>query len=299
MNIVLNRQAGVAVKEQLITQIEMQILGGELAAGQKLPSVRALARRIRLHPNTISAAYGELEAAGRVRLKRGSGVYVEERGIERLEEAKGLDEMVRLALHKAFRAGNSGGEIRSAVERWLAVNPPQRIVVVEPDPALAELIAAELRATSNATVCAVEPDEVKRNPDVLSGALVLCLPYHVETVRRHAPNAAIEEVNLTIPELALEQIAALSPGSIVLFVSGTPTVLRFASVLLRSLRGDDVVTEVRELAAVSSWQRLVRVADLVITDVLARPAVRSAGPRRLLEVRLTKPTTADRTHGAN
>ena len=134
MNIVLNRQAGVAVKEQLITQIEMQILGGELAAGQKLPSVRALAVASGFTPTRSPRPTASLEAAGRVRLKRGSGVYVEERGIERLEEAKGLDEMVRLALHKAFRAGTRVARSGQPSSVGWAVNPPQRIVVVEPDP---------------------------------------------------------------------------------------------------------------------------------------------------------------------
>ena len=42
------------------------------------------------------------------------------RGSSALPEAKGLDEMIRLALHAAFRKGFSGSDIRSAVERWLA-----------------------------------------------------------------------------------------------------------------------------------------------------------------------------------
>ena len=298
MDIVLNRRGGVAVKDQLIAQIEMKILGGELAAGQKLPSVRALARRLKLHANTISAAYGELETAGRLRLKRGSGVYVEERGIDRLEEAQGLDEMIRLALHKAFGAGYSGPQIRAAVERWLAANPPVNIIVVDPALDLAEILAAELRTFSNATVQAVEPDNIAKDGDLLSGSLVLCLPYHIEAVRRQVPSAAIEEINLEIPSEVQHQVSELEAGSIVLLVSAAPTVLRFASVLLRSMRGDELVIEVRDLAATRQWQRLVRAADLVMVDVTAAETVRRARPKHLLEIRLLKPATIERMREA-
>ena len=45
MDIFVNRRGGVPVRDQLVTQLELKILGGELAQGQRLPSVRALARR--------------------------------------------------------------------------------------------------------------------------------------------------------------------------------------------------------------------------------------------------------------
>ena len=98
MDIVLNRRGGVPVRDQLVTQLELKILGGELAQGQRLPSVRALARRLKVHHNTVSAAYQDLEAAGHVELQRGSGVFVRGGGPRILTEARGLDEMIRLAL---------------------------------------------------------------------------------------------------------------------------------------------------------------------------------------------------------
>ena len=80
MELILSRRTGIPVRDQLIVQLELRILDGTLAPGQKLPSVRALARRLKIHANTVSAAYRALEASGRVRLRRGSGVYVVERG---------------------------------------------------------------------------------------------------------------------------------------------------------------------------------------------------------------------------
>ena len=115
MDIVLNRRGGVPVREQIATQLQLKILGGELAHGQRLPSVRALARRLRVHHNTVSAAYQDLQAAGHVQLKRGSGVFVRRAGPTELPEARGLDEMIRLALRSALTLGHTGTEIRAAV----------------------------------------------------------------------------------------------------------------------------------------------------------------------------------------
>src|SRR4029450_282493 len=115
MEFVLNRRGGVPMRDQIVTQLELKILGGQLAHGSRLPSVRALARRLRVHHNTVSAAYQDLQEAGHVGLKRGPGVFVRRAGPSSLMEARGLDEMIRMALHVAFRKGFTGVEIRTAV----------------------------------------------------------------------------------------------------------------------------------------------------------------------------------------
>jgi hypothetical protein len=63
-------------------------------------------------------------------------------------------------------------------------------------------------------------------------------------------------------------------------------VLPFASVYLRSLRGDEVLAETRLLSATREWKRLIKAADLVLADALSLEAVRKAAPRRLREVRV-------------
>src|SRR3954467_303418 len=72
----LARNSEVPIREQLVTQITLGILSGDLPAGHKLPSTRELARRFRVHANTVSAAYRQLEDEGLLESRRGSGVYV-------------------------------------------------------------------------------------------------------------------------------------------------------------------------------------------------------------------------------
>jgi GntR family transcriptional regulator len=71
-------RSAVSIREQLVTQIVLGILSDDLAPGQRLPSTRELARRFRLHPNTVSAGYRQLEREQWVELRHGSGVYVRE-----------------------------------------------------------------------------------------------------------------------------------------------------------------------------------------------------------------------------
>ena len=298
LDIVLNRRGGVLIRDQLVTQLELKILDGTLAHGQKLPSVRALARRLKVHHNTVSAAYQDLEQAGHVDLRRGSGVFVRHAGATALPEARGLDEMIRLALHAAFRKGFSGIEIRAAVERWLAAAPPDRVVVVDPSPQMGELLVHELREVLGIPASSCTLDDVAHEPTRLAGALTLVLPYHVAAVCALVPGVAVEVVTLEVAEADRRAVAELAAGSIVLFLSHSPTVLPFAAVFLKSLRGDEILVETRLVSAPREWRRLIRAADLVLTDALSTESARRAGARRVREVRVVQPAALERLRDA-
>src|SRR3954464_9291333 len=72
----LARNSEVPIREQLVTQVTLGILSGDLEPGRRLPSTRELARRFRVHANTVSAAYKQLEDEGLLESRHGSGVYV-------------------------------------------------------------------------------------------------------------------------------------------------------------------------------------------------------------------------------
>ncbi len=144
MDIVLNRKGGVSVRDQIKAQVELKILGGDFKAGQRLPSVRALARRLKVHANTVSAAYRLLEEAGHLELRTGSGVFVRSSGPGAPQDARALDEMIRLSLHMALER-YSGVEVRAAVLRWLQGAPPERLLAIDASREMGELLARELQ----------------------------------------------------------------------------------------------------------------------------------------------------------
>jgi DNA-binding transcriptional regulator YhcF (GntR family) len=298
MDIPLNRASGVPIRDQLVTHLELRILDGTLKPGQRLPSVRALARRLKVHPNTVSAAYQDMEAAGNVKLQRGSGVFVRDAGSWAPEDARGLDEMIRLALHLALRKGFGAAEIRRAVERWLAAAPPDRIVVVDAVPEMAALLAHELkqRLGVRASTCSLE--ELKREPERLAGALALALPFYVQALRRIAPGAGLRVLHMQLSAEDRQAILALPAGSIVLVVASSPALLPFAQVVFKGMRGDEILLETRLLSDAREWKRLVRAADLVIVDALSAAAVRRASPRKLREVRMIPDATLARLKDA-
>ena len=76
MNINLNPADGVPIYRQIVSQIKYLVASRLLARGEELPSIRALAQTLRVTPTTILHAYGELEAAGIVHKRRGSGTFV-------------------------------------------------------------------------------------------------------------------------------------------------------------------------------------------------------------------------------
>src|SRR5271154_4573830 len=65
----------VPIYRQLVIQVVLAILAGDLKPGERLPSTRELARRFALHPNTVSAGYRQLERDGWTEGRHGSGVY--------------------------------------------------------------------------------------------------------------------------------------------------------------------------------------------------------------------------------
>ncbi len=90
----LDAAGGVPFYRQIIQQIEHAIVARKLAPGDRLPTIRSLAIELKINPNTIAKAYGELEIRGLVVTQVGSGTYVSDRkpAMEELERANKLAE---------------------------------------------------------------------------------------------------------------------------------------------------------------------------------------------------------------
>lgn len=62
--------------EQILKQIRSSVAKGEIELGDKIPSVREMARALRINPNTVMRAYQELERDGLTEKRRGQGTYI-------------------------------------------------------------------------------------------------------------------------------------------------------------------------------------------------------------------------------
>lgn len=79
VDISINLADGVPIYRQIVNQIKYMIASGLLKPGEELPPIRTLALQLKVTPNTIVKAYSELEIAGIVHKRRGSGTFVSER----------------------------------------------------------------------------------------------------------------------------------------------------------------------------------------------------------------------------
>lgn len=103
--------------EQIATQVRLGVAAGEIAAGDSLPSVRQLARELRVNPATVVQAYRELEADGFVEIRHGSGTFVRDVPSFRKEEEMSAQakEIALDALQDAARAGVPATELLRAL----------------------------------------------------------------------------------------------------------------------------------------------------------------------------------------
>lgn len=101
MKIIIKNGSAVPIYEQIKNAIRDEILKGNLKAGEKLPSVRAMARELSISILTVKKAYDELEDEGFIESRQGLGTFVGKEDLNlRLEEKqKKLEESLLSAIN--------------------------------------------------------------------------------------------------------------------------------------------------------------------------------------------------------
>ena len=86
MKLIVSNISGVPIYEQIKQQVKSAILSGELQEEEALPSLRTLAKELKISVLTVTRAYNELEQEGFVKNMQGRGCYVLGRGSELIRE---------------------------------------------------------------------------------------------------------------------------------------------------------------------------------------------------------------------
>lgn len=86
MKLIISNVSGIPIYEQIKQQIRASILSGELHENEALPSLRTLAKDLKISVLTVTRAYTELEQEGYVKNIQGRGCFVMERGSELIKE---------------------------------------------------------------------------------------------------------------------------------------------------------------------------------------------------------------------
>lgn len=100
---------------QIVDEVRRAIVLGAVRPGEALPSVRQLASQLRVNPNTVQQAYGELERAGVLEMRRGQGTFLRHDSIAADEKRALAHSVAARALRDAFRHGLDVSELIGAL----------------------------------------------------------------------------------------------------------------------------------------------------------------------------------------
>lgn len=113
MTIIIDNKSGVPIYDQIYSQIKAQIIGNALRQDEALPSIRSLAKDLRISVITTKRAYDELEAEGFIYTLPGKGSFVAPKNTELLREEnlRRIEEHMREISALAVQSGLTRREL--------------------------------------------------------------------------------------------------------------------------------------------------------------------------------------------
>jgi GntR family transcriptional regulator len=262
------RDSDVPIREQLVTQVVLGILCDDLPPGHRLPSTREMARRFHLHANTVSAAYRELQKARWVEFRHGSGVYVRSSKPETAASPQlALDQLIANLFRSAREIGAPMATVRSRLRQWLAMQPPDHFLVIEPDEELRNIVAAEIGSAIEFPVLGGDLDVCQRQEE-LASAIPVALPSKVENVRKALP-AGTECIALHVRSVptSLGEWMPAATDKLVGIASRWSGFLQSARTMLIAAGFDADALVLRDARKVG-WQDGLKSAAAVVCDSL-------------------------------
>ena len=278
----------VPIYRQLVTQVVLAILSGDLRPGDKLPSTRELARRFAIHPNTVSAGYRQLEREGWTENRSGSGVYVRSNAEAPTTPQQILDQHIA-GFFRAVRELNlPAAEIRARVAEWIAAPPPDHLLLIESDAELRRIFLTEIGQITKFPARGVSLEECTEE---LAGAIPLCRPSKTKLVREVLP-AGVELITLQIRSAKGWLEAGLASGlpawggsvegRLIGVASHWPEFLVNAQTMLVAAGLDPDSLILRD-AQKRGWQRgLEQTAGIICDAYTAGVPAFPAGPRKMV-----------------
>ena len=127
MNILLSNTSGSPIYEQIAEQIRTQILSGRLSPDAPLPSMRLLAKELRVSLITTKRAYEELERGGYIHTITGKGSFVSrlDSSLVRTEQLRLIEEQLRSAVRSAKLNGIPQDRLQALLTRLYDEEDPE------------------------------------------------------------------------------------------------------------------------------------------------------------------------------
>lgn len=163
MKLWLSKNSEIPMRDQLITQIKLGVMSGDLQIGEKLPSRGEIARRFDIHENTVSNAYKELAELGLINFKQGSGFYVCEVNNKNSDTETDLNSLTLNFLQNAQDLGYTIEEINQTIRQYLQIKTPKQILIIETDEQLREILIEEIRHATDAKISGISFEDFEKD----------------------------------------------------------------------------------------------------------------------------------------
>lgn len=121
MRIIINSTSMIPIYEQIMESVKQQIADGTLTPGAPLPSVRVLAKDLKISALTVKKAYDRLEEEGFTATVHGKGTWVtgENKALLREQQRREIESEMEAAVKKAHLYGLTDDEIRQILDLML------------------------------------------------------------------------------------------------------------------------------------------------------------------------------------
>jgi GntR family transcriptional regulator len=121
INLSVNTGSNTPIYKQITDQVRLAVAAGKLAVDDPLPSIRVLAERLVINPNTVARAYADLAREGLIESRAGRGVFVtrKRKMFTREEGRRRLEPLLDAVIGEAMVLDFTPSELREAFEKKL------------------------------------------------------------------------------------------------------------------------------------------------------------------------------------
>jgi GntR family transcriptional regulator len=268
LKITVMKESPVPIRDQLVEQIGLQVASGVLKSNEKLPSIRALAQRLGIHHGMVNAAYNQLAEIGMLEIRQGSGVRVGPKiNLGYGNKNLALETMFMQFVAKASEAGYSAKQINACCQQLGKREPVKRIVFVDRNPDFYPVILTALTPHFALPITTTTSEDLKKNQDLIKDSMIITSLYHFLPLQ----SLPLDPTRFMICNVAPAQdmadtIKAVPEGSIVLFVSISPTLLKMGANIAAGLRGESIAIRTVLANDAQEIAYMMRYAKIVICD---------------------------------
>jgi DNA-binding transcriptional regulator YhcF (GntR family) len=277
VNITVNIDSPVPLRDQLVEQIGLQIASGVLQGNDKLPSIRAMAQKLGIHHGIVNSAYNQLAEIGMLDIRHGSGVRVMPKiGLGQSDTNTDLHSLLMKFIENAIRLGYSLEEIDKCYQQFSKRAPIKNLLLIDGNPDFHPVIASELKPHFALPILLKTVEQLKADPSLLNDALVVTSLYHFLA----AQSLPIDPTRFLICNVEpaqdlVNRLKTLPQSSLVVLVSVSPTLLEKGLKMAAAVRGESIAVRTVLVDETKELEHVMKFAKLVICDLPSKEKVLS------------------------